>query len=104
MESTGSSTLTNVLIAASLGSTALSMPIAENWPYIPTSKSEISAHGLSFEGNDNVYEGHLEYRLVWEDSDKLQTIFNFSNKIIENTSDMDQEFLDIVNDNFWDLI
>ena len=36
--------------------------------------------------------------------EKLQTIIDFSKKVLQNTKDIDSEFVDIVNDNFWELI
>lgn len=39
-----------------------------------------------------------------EDKEKLQTIIDFSNKVLQNTKNIDSEFVKIVNDNFWELI
>ena len=39
-----------------------------------------------------------------ENIEKIKTIIDFSNKLIQNTTDIDGEFVDIVNKHFWELI
>jgi uncharacterized protein YdgA (DUF945 family) len=45
-----------------------------------------------------------DYQFQDESIEKLQIIIDFSNKVIQNTKDIDSEFVDIVNKNFWELI
>lgn len=39
-----------------------------------------------------------------KDEDKIQVIIDFSQKLLNNSKDIDGEFVDIVNKNFWDLV
>ncbi len=50
------------------------------------------------------YKQAVDYQLQDESMEKLQTIIDFSKKVLQNTKDIDSEFVDIVNDNFWELI
>jgi uncharacterized protein YdgA (DUF945 family) len=45
-----------------------------------------------------------DYQFQDESIKKLQIIIDFSKKVIQNTKDIDSEFVDIVNKNFWELI
>jgi len=38
------------------------------------------------------------------DDEKKKTMISFTNDLLKNSKDIDSEFVDIVNDNFWDLI
>ncbi|RLB67790.1 MAG: hypothetical protein DRH08_02750 [Deltaproteobacteria bacterium] len=39
-----------------------------------------------------------------QDKEKYQAILDFSQNILDNSTDIDSEFVDIVNENFWDLL
>jgi len=39
-----------------------------------------------------------------QESEKIETIIDFSEKLISGSHDIDHEFVDLVNENFWDLI
>ncbi|MGI6444100.1 MAG: hypothetical protein ACOX2I_00010 [Candidatus Ozemobacteraceae bacterium] len=65
-------------------------------------------HNYSFHRNiadwkDNAFDQPLDYQLQNENEEKLQTIIDFSKKVLQNTKDIDSEFVNIVNDNFWEL-
>lgn len=53
---------------------------------------------------DFAFNQSVDYQLQDESMEKLQTIIDFSKKVLQNTKDIDSEFVDIVNDNFWELI
>ena len=38
------------------------------------------------------------------DMEKIGIVISFSKELVENLKDMDSEFIEIVNNNFWDLI
>lgn len=52
----------------------------------------------------NAFNPSTVYSFVSNDDDRIQTIINFSRSLLENTKDIDSEFVDIVNEKFWDLI
>jgi Tat protein secretion system quality control protein TatD with DNase activity len=39
-----------------------------------------------------------------EDVIKMNTLISITMNLLENLTDIESEFVDIVNDNFWDLI
>jgi hypothetical protein len=36
--------------------------------------------------------------------ENIQTVIDFLKTVVQNTKDIDVEFVDIVNDNFWELM
>ena len=53
---------------------------------------------------DGAFSFSSGYKIIDEDSERLQIIINFSKRLIEKSVNIDSEFVDIVNDNFWNLI
>lgn len=43
-------------------------------------------------------------KIIDDDEVKLRTLLNFANKFAENQKNIDSEIVDLVNDNFWDLV
>ncbi len=52
--------------------------------------------------NDNGFKTY-DYD-AFSKHDKSETIVTFAQKLISNTKDIDPDIIDIVDDNFWDLI
>ena len=50
--------------------------------------------------NEEILSSHEEKYLELQ----AQTILEFSNNIIENSTDLESYYVDFVNDHFWDLI
>jgi hypothetical protein len=66
-------------------------------------------HNFSYQNNiadwkDYAFNQSVDYQLQDESMEKLQTIIDFSKKVLQNTKDIDNEFVNIVNENFWELI
>jgi len=66
-------------------------------------------HNYSFQNSiadwkDYAFNQSVDYQLQNESIEKLQTIIDFYKKVLQNTKDIDSEFVDIVNVNFWELI
>ena len=54
---------------------------------------------------DNAFNQSYDYSFHNEDVEKINTMISFTQNLLENSKDIDgDEFVDIVNDNFWDLI
>ncbi len=45
-----------------------------------------------------------EYSSAQKDLDKIQIILDFSQKLMNNSKNLDSEYVDIVNKYFWDLV
>ncbi|WP_296618866.1 hypothetical protein [Marivirga sp.] len=53
---------------------------------------------------DNAFNKSSDYQLYDENSEKIDTMISFTKNLLNNSKDIENEFVDIVNDNFWDLI
>lgn len=53
---------------------------------------------------DSNFEKQGTYKSTLSDDEKVDIITNLSKHLIEHTTDIDSEFVKIVNENFWDLI
>lgn len=53
---------------------------------------------------DKAFNNSTDYTFLNEDNERIQTIINFSKKVIEKSTDLESEYVDFVNENFWDLI
>jgi len=53
--------------------------------------------------NHNAFKSD-NYNFNYEDSEKINTIITFAKNLLENSKNIESDFVDIVNDNFWDLI
>jgi hypothetical protein len=45
-----------------------------------------------------------DYDYINAEENRIDIIFNFAQKLIQNSKDIDSEFVEIVNNHFWDLI
>ena len=95
--------LANIVLLATISSSVISLSYDSD-NLIPKMN-----HNYSFQNNiadwkDFAFNQSVEYQLQDESMEKLQTIIDFSKKVLQNTKDIDSEFVDIVNDNFWELI
>lgn len=95
--------LANFVILATVSSSAVSLPYDSN-NLMPQKN-----HNYYFQNSINdlkemAYNQLTNYQLYNENSEKIQIIIDFTMKIMQNTKDIDSEFVDIVNNNFWELI
>lgn len=95
--------LANIILLATMSSSVLSMNY-ELDTFIPKMNYKFSYQSGLTDWKDNAFNHSTDYQLLDESLINIQTIINFSKKVISNTKDIDNEFVDIVNDNFWDLI
>jgi hypothetical protein len=56
------------------------------------------------EWKENAFNLTPSFKLQDEHLIKFQAIIEFSKKVLINSKDIDSEFVDIVNENFWELI
>ncbi len=90
---------TNLLLFATFMSPSQTNIDSENYPIeIFQNHPEGISYKLSeYSGLDIESYSRVEEK-------KIQTILKFAENLISNSQDMDGEFVDIVNENFWDLI
>ncbi len=53
---------------------------------------------------NNAFNTSYNYSFHNENTEKINTMILFTKNLLKNSKDIDNEFVDIVNDNFWDLI
>lgn len=103
METNSYSSLASIVLFATISTSAISLSYGLE-PLIPKMNHSYSFPNSIADWKDNAFNQPIDYQLHNEDVEKLQTIINFSKKVLKNTKDIDSEFVNIVNDNFWELI
>lgn len=91
-----------IMLIASLSNSVLplSYEISNNMPAI---KPDYSCSIDISEWKEKAFNTPA-YSILNSDADRIQIIFDFSKKIIESSVDIDNEFVEIVNEDFWNLI
>lgn len=104
MGNSSNSSLTNLVVLATLSSTVLSLSYDDSTTLIPEVKPDYAHHMNLADWKDNAFNISTDYTIQDDYSEKIQTILGFSKKILDNSKDLDSEYVDIVNENFWDLV
>lgn len=95
--------LSNLVILASLSSSVLILS-HETENLTPQNEAKFENHVTIADWKDNAFNQAYDYSFHNEDVEKLNTMISFTQNLLENSKDIESEFVDIVNDNFWDLI
>ena len=53
---------------------------------------------------EKAFNSTANYDLGKDDIDKFDTLVHFTNNLIQKSKDLDSDFVEVVNDNFWDLV
>ena len=101
MTTTTNTGLTTLLLITSISTSAISLPY-DSSGLIPNMNQQYEQHQDISEWNENVFNKLPAYSI--QEEERYKTIIEFSQKIFNNSRDIDSEFVDIVNENFWDLI
>lgn len=89
------STISNVFLLAALGASSTNAPL----PY------QYNPMDITMVGNyREISEYNEKYTTSARDESQLEIIVNVSKHLIMNSKNIDHEFVEIVNNNFWDLI
>lgn len=96
--------LTNWFFLVTISSSVISLPYDTSNFLIPKVEAKYSHHFNIADWKDNAFNKSPDYNLHNEDSERILTIVEFSKKILKNTIDIESEYVDVVNENFWDLI
>lgn len=100
-----STTLKNFLLIATIGATStLSIPVAYQETYIPHQNVAIADYNLVQNDSRNWADNYDSYEYKNTDTIKMNAIIEFSKNICENCIDIESDFVEIVNANFWDLV
>ena len=95
--------LANIVLLATISSSVISLSYDSD-SLIPKMNHKFSYQSNIADWKDYAFNHSVDYKLQDESMEKLQTIIDFSKKVLQNTKDIDSEFVDIVNENFWELI
>lgn len=98
-----SSSITNLVVIATISSSVLTLSYDMN-NSLPKNKVDYEYGQDVSDWKHNAFHHSTNYTFLDEFSDKFSTVLSFSKTMIENSQDLDCEIVDIVNENFWDLI
>lgn len=96
--------LSNLVVLATLSSSVVSTSLEAESYLAPMCEANFDYHIHIAEWRDNAFNKSHDYTFHDEDVDKINTMISFTKNLLENSRDIESEFVDIVNDNFWDLI
>ena len=107
MKPISNSALANIIILASISSSAISLSYESyisGESIIPSMETNYTHTENLPDWKDNAFNTSPDYQLYSEVEEKILTIVNFSRQVLSESSDIDSEYVDIVNQHFWDLI
>lgn len=104
MSPVSNSTITNLILMATISSSVISLPYDSQDSLIPKYEATYTHMKNITEWKDNAFNTLPDYSLPNEEQEKIQTIVGFSHMVLSSSTDIDSEYVDIVNENFWDLI
>lgn len=104
MSPVSNSTITNLILMATISSSVISLSYDSQDSLIPKDEATYTIMKNIAEWKDNAFNTLPDYTLPNEEQEKIQTIVGFSHMVLSNSTDIDSEYVDIVNENFWDLI
>lgn len=104
MLTNSNTSLSNLFILASLSSSVVSLSHETESYLTPLHVASFEHHANIADWKDNAFNPSFDYSFHNEDVEKIHTMISFTKNLLENSKDIESEFVDIVNDNFWDLI
>lgn len=94
--------ISNLLVLASISSSVLTLPY-ESGINLNKNASYEYCQDLT-DWSANVFRFPFDIIASNENNEKFKMLLVFSNILVENSRDIDAEIVDLVNENFWDLI
>ncbi len=98
-------TLSNFLIIASLSSSSLI-----NSDYLSNNlfpQKNISGYHLQasmFDWKDMAFNTSGQYTILDEETEKIDIMLHFTKNLLTTSVDLESEIIDLVNENFWNLL
>ena len=103
MGTNSNNTLVNLFLYATLGTSAISVPI--EFGSLQTYSDVKYSYSEQFGNWENSsLSTACTYNGVADDLENINTIVSFSRKLIAQSKDLENEYAEIVSRNFWDLI
>lgn len=96
--------LSNLVILATLSSSVVSLSHETESYLLPRHEATLEHHVNIADWKDNAFNPSHDYSFHNEDVEKINTLILFTQNLLENSKDIESEYVDIVNANFWDLI
>ncbi|MEA3446760.1 MAG: hypothetical protein U9R19_18750 [Bacteroidota bacterium] len=104
MLTNSNTSLSNLIIFATLSSSVVSLSHDTESYLTPQTEAQFEHHVDIADWKDRAFKESLDYSFHNEDIEKINTMISFTQNLLKNSKDIESEFVDIVNDNFWDLI
>lgn len=96
--------LSNLVILATLSSSVVSLNHVTESYLTPQLKAKFEHRVDIADWKDNAFNKSYDYSFHNVDVEKINTMISFTRNLLDNSKDIESEFVDIVNNNFWDLI
>lgn len=96
-------TLSNLVILATLSTSVLNVSYELN-DLTPSKDVEYEYTYSVSDWKDEAFNDSSDYRFVEVETNKLETMIEFTKNLLDNSTDLDSEYIEIVNENFWELI
>lgn len=96
-------TLADIVLPVTISTSEFHLPYDSD-TLIPKMNHNLNYQRDIADWKDNAFVQSGDYQWQNKNAEKFQTIVDFSKKVLQNTKDIDSEFVDIVNKNFWELI
>lgn len=104
MGNLSNSSLSNLVMLATLSSSVISLSYDDSSNLLPEVEVQYQHHFNVADWKENAFNVSSDYTIQDEYAEKVQAIIGFSKKVLDNSTDLDSEYLEIVNENFWDLV
>ncbi len=92
----------NLLVLASISSSVLTLPYETDYILHNNASYEYSQDVT--EWSTSVFQNSFDSIVSNVNYEKYKTLLVFSKTLIEHSRDIESEIVDLVNENFWDLI
>ncbi|SFD87182.1 hypothetical protein [Thermophagus xiamenensis] len=96
--------LSNLAIWATFSSSVVSISLEGESYLTPQFDVKFEHHVNIADWKDNAFNQSFDYSFHNEEIEKINTIISFTRNLLKNSKDIDNEFVEIVSSNFWDLI
>ena len=96
--------LSNLVVLATLSSSVVSTSIETENYLTPMLEANFEHHFHIADWRENAFNRPHDYSFHNKDAEKINSMISLSKSLLEKSKDIESEFVDIVNDNFWDLI
>lgn len=104
MSPLSNSSITSLMFFATLSSSVIMLPYELTNTLIPTSEVNFTKMENIADWKEKAFNTSSDYTFNNEADMKIQIIIGFSSRILDNSTNIDSEFVDIVNEHFWELI